>query len=493
MNTDPWTRSDLETPYAALDDREVLGLHAESPFLDEQAMHDPARLDESAPGLPMEERIAFDPIARMLALLHRLPDDKRSKLESIILRALIRAGNRNETELADRIFQARHPELGGKPLTAGQKDLAAEWLRLRDNLVRPLLGGVAPTPTPAYGAPPTEIGGDTAALAARILQNARIQLGTSNQAADGADAHANLVDTAAGRMGKRSSYGNAPGGTAPLQSSLLQAMLQLTAPPYSYSFSVGYILGGSHSRTSRHYTGAAMDVNVINGVHVSSSHPQFRAFMQACRDLGATEVIGPGSAGHDTHVHAAWPRPSGEIPEHEMLEVLEVMLDDEATPPPIDLDQYPNLKAMATSHWPHIRQWFSIATGLANPDVTKKLRAIISSVGWVLNQLGDATDLKLAGLEGASYAFVAVANRLPIPQPPPRYTVTGRGAYIRSAAEVRQRLSPGEELLPGLQAMDKGAAVNLVYATLVEQLFRAGGVLPAMARRIAGTLTWPPH
>jgi hypothetical protein len=493
MNTDPRTSPDFEAPYAALDDMEVLGLHGESPFLDEQAMHRPAQFDESAPTWTVEQRVAFDPIARMLALLHRLPDDKRSKLESIILRALIRAGNRNEADLTDRIFQARHPELGGRSVTAGQKDLATEWLRIRDDVVRPLLGGVAPTPASAYDGPPPQISGDAATLAARILQSSKIQLGTSNQVSDGADARANLVDTAAGRMGKRSSYGNAPGGTAPVQSSVLQAMLQLTAPPYSYSFYVGYILGGSHSSTSRHYVGVAMDVSIINGVHVSSSHPQFRPFMQACRDLGATEVLGPGSAGHDTHIHAAWPRPTGEIPEHEMLEVLEVMLDDEAAPPSIDLDRYPSLKAMATSHWPHVRQWFSIAKGLANPDVTKKLRAIISGVGWVLNQLGDATDEKLAGLEGASYAFVAVANRLPIPQPPPRYTVTGRGAYIRSAGEVRQRLSPGEELLPGLHAMDKATAVNLVYATLGEQLFRAGGVLPAMVRSIAGTLTWPPH
>jgi len=48
---------------------------------------------------------------------------------------------------------------------------------------------------------------------------------------------------------------------------------------------------------------------VINGTHVSASHPKLAAFKQRCRDLGVTELRAPGDPGHSTHVHAGWPRP----------------------------------------------------------------------------------------------------------------------------------------------------------------------------------------
>jgi hypothetical protein len=50
-------------------------------------------------------------------------------------------------------------------------------------------------------------------------------------------------------------------------------------------------------------------VDVINGKPVNSGNPHVRDFMKKCRDLGATQVLGPGDAGHSTHVHAAWPPP----------------------------------------------------------------------------------------------------------------------------------------------------------------------------------------
>jgi zinc D-Ala-D-Ala carboxypeptidase len=50
-----------------------------------------------------------------------------------------------------------------------------------------------------------------------------------------------------------------------------------------------------------------MDIDEINGVRVNSSNPHYRALMQQCRDLGATQVYGPGDGGHSTHVHCAWP------------------------------------------------------------------------------------------------------------------------------------------------------------------------------------------
>jgi hypothetical protein len=77
----------------------------------------------------------------------------------------------------------------------------------------------------------------------------------------------------------------------------------------TYTFGVSEVAGGSHSPNSRHYVGVAFDVNVINGQGVNVNNADFRNFMQRCRELGATEVLGPGDAGHDTHVHCAWQRP----------------------------------------------------------------------------------------------------------------------------------------------------------------------------------------
>lgn len=159
-------------------------------------------------------------------------------------------------------------------------------------------------PTPPVGT------SSRAQLAQLILNNGKITLWpnspTGSSGSDGADAQSNIRDTANGRAARRSSYENAPGGTVYLDTRLLEGMLRLAD---SYRFRVTSIVGGSHSVNSRHYAGIAMDIDEINGVHVSSSNPHCRAMMQQCRDLGATEALGPGDDGHSTHVHCSWPRP----------------------------------------------------------------------------------------------------------------------------------------------------------------------------------------
>lgn len=122
---------------------------------------------------------------------------------------------------------------------------------------------------------------------------------------DGADALSNVKDTAAGLPAKRSAYGNAPGGEVDLTFSLLEGIKELSD---DYSFRVTAIAGGSHSSRSRHYLGVALDVDTINGKRVNIDHPDFREFMRKARELGATEVLGPGNRGHNTHIHIAWPR-----------------------------------------------------------------------------------------------------------------------------------------------------------------------------------------
>lgn len=147
------------------------------------------------------------------------------------------------------------------------------------------------------------------ALATQILNNQNIALATAHSSGvhDQATAQQNIADTAAGQRARRSNYGNAPGGTVALNERLLRGLLALAE---QFSFGVSEIAGGSHSTNSRHYAGVTADINVINGRHVSASHPNVTAFKALCRTLGATEVLGPGDPNHATHVHAGWPRPT---------------------------------------------------------------------------------------------------------------------------------------------------------------------------------------
>lgn len=146
-----------------------------------------------------------------------------------------------------------------------------------------------------------------ASLAQQILASRRISLLTRQVSGvnDGADARSNIRDTAAGRAAKRSTYGNAPGGSVQLSVNMLRGILSVAG---KYTIRVTAIAGGSHSSNSRHYRGLAFDVDTINGRAVNAGNPYFRGLLQACRSAGATELLGPGDAGHSTHTHCGWPR-----------------------------------------------------------------------------------------------------------------------------------------------------------------------------------------
>jgi hypothetical protein len=145
-------------------------------------------------------------------------------------------------------------------------------------------------------------------LAKRILFHAgriglyNIQVSGRN---DGADALSNIRAVAQKQTARNSCYGNAPCGRVRLDPKMLEAMV-LLRQVYGYSFRVTSIAGGSHSRGSRHYRGVAFDTDTINGSSVHGNRTLARQFMAACREMGATEVLGPGNAGHSGHVHCAW-------------------------------------------------------------------------------------------------------------------------------------------------------------------------------------------
>ncbi len=160
---------------------------------------------------------------------------------------------------------------------------------------------------PSSPAPSQPSMGSRTKLANQVLNHGNISLWpyspTGSSSSDGADAHSNIFDTSRGKSARRSGYDNAPGGSINLDTRMLDGMLKMAK---TYDMRVTSIAGGSHSVSSLHYSGVAFDVDEINGVHVTASNPYYRAFMQKCRSLGAREVLGPGDAGHDTHVHCAW-------------------------------------------------------------------------------------------------------------------------------------------------------------------------------------------
>ncbi len=145
-------------------------------------------------------------------------------------------------------------------------------------------------------------------LARNLLISPKVSLATFHVSGrrDTATALDNMRQAAAGRPSRRSYYQRAPGGAILLDNRMLRAMKTLEKE--GYTFRVTEIAGGSHSRKSRHYLGTAFDVDYINGMKVGWSNPYYRRFLRRCRELGATEIRGPGDPGHRTHVHAAWPR-----------------------------------------------------------------------------------------------------------------------------------------------------------------------------------------
>lgn len=115
----------------------------------------------------------------------------------------------------------------------------------------------------------------------------------------------NMLDTAAG--GPAYTGGGDVGKTAVyLNTTMLKWMRDFG---YNNSYRVTSILGCDHSSTSRHYKGTAVDIDYANGVKISTTttgRNMAARVKDSCRAAGATQILGPGDAGHDGHVHCAW-------------------------------------------------------------------------------------------------------------------------------------------------------------------------------------------
>jgi len=141
-----------------------------------------------------------------------------------------------------------------------------------------------------------------------IRDNTGITLATSHPSGitdTASTARQNIVDAAACKASKTSAYSDVGVTSVWLHTGMLSCMKTLRAT-YGYTYRVTEIAGGDHSSTSYHYRGTAFDVGTINGSGVSSSNPYWSTFNQRCRNMGSIESLGPGDAGHSTHVHNAW-------------------------------------------------------------------------------------------------------------------------------------------------------------------------------------------
>jgi hypothetical protein len=67
-----------------------------------------------------------------------------SKREDDAVRLAHQQGITDENKLTNLVFHAHHPDLKGRRIRKDERDLAQEWLRIRDDLVRMSLQGVQP-------------------------------------------------------------------------------------------------------------------------------------------------------------------------------------------------------------------------------------------------------------------------------------------------------------------------------------------------------------
>ncbi len=161
-------------------------------------------------------------------------------------------------------------------------------------------GGTNPTPAPSgtTGTVPAP-SGSSQELAQKILQTLGAGCFRDSHISglgvgDGATARDNIVDVAAGRAAKRSSYGSTTiGGSTTLDPRMLQAMLAIYGAGYSSICPITAIAGSAHNtRASAHYSGKAFDIDqTLNAASI----------LAICKQYGATGAINEGN-----HLHCEW-------------------------------------------------------------------------------------------------------------------------------------------------------------------------------------------
>lgn len=161
-------------------------------------------------------------------------------------------------------------------------------------------------------------GSDRQSLAQQILNHSSITLADVHVAQYSSavnsaryydsTAYKNVLHQSQGTTPYTSCYGNAPCSRADLSITMMNCLLSAAN---GMSVSISSLVGSSHSATSKHYNGWAMDINYVNGVHVSPSGAGLAgslAFSAVCTAFGATLVLNPVNEPqyHHNHVHCQW-------------------------------------------------------------------------------------------------------------------------------------------------------------------------------------------
>ncbi|MBC7888371.1 MAG: hypothetical protein H7Z13_10825 [Ferruginibacter sp.] len=97
----------------------------------------------------------------------------KPQTETQLVKNAIANGERNENVLSDGVFFKRHPELGGRPLTASMPNFGAlskEWISIRNSIVRPALQ--QPFTTPVTTTPPPGYSGGKGKISLQTILNA---------------------------------------------------------------------------------------------------------------------------------------------------------------------------------------------------------------------------------------------------------------------------------------------------------------------------------
>ncbi|HUR51194.1 MAG TPA: fibronectin type III domain-containing protein [Mycobacteriales bacterium] len=174
--------------------------------------------------------------------------------------------------------------------------------RLR--VLRPAVSGVGAGVSPPF----TVTAADTRISVAREIladQGTTLATGHESGVVDRADARHELLDTAAGRAARRSSYQNAPGGSVMLDLRVLRLIRHIGQLA---SIGVSEVAGGSHAPASLHYRGTAVDISVVNGARVRPGSG-YMVVVRACQAAGASEIFYPAHdpyGGHQNHVHCGF-------------------------------------------------------------------------------------------------------------------------------------------------------------------------------------------
>ena len=93
------------------------------------------------------EEEAWHPILSMFPVPRAVLDALSSGLAPVAVGLAVGAGYKDPNQLTNIVFYFRHPEMIGRKIQADQRDLAAEWIAIRDRIVKPALQSLPSQPS----------------------------------------------------------------------------------------------------------------------------------------------------------------------------------------------------------------------------------------------------------------------------------------------------------------------------------------------------------